>query len=495
MDQAGGHIGSLIPRGDKILKRVGKAELEFYNYLFSPELQDPDMLEFRKFVPTFYGVEQIEGHSFAIIENLLDGYNIPSILDCKVGKVTWTPHHDPAKTKRQQDEALRTTTSTLGFRICGVVAKDQFGTIFGHTGKFSKGEEPTADNVHEHFRRIVTRGERVQMEIIDQFIRDTQEILDWFKKQRSKHFYTCSVFYVAGLEKAQTRFIDFAHVFDAEGQPNTNVIEGLESLIMIWNRVKSQVLAESQPLAQAAGHEGSLIPRGDKLLKRVKAPEITFYDYLFSPTLENPEMIEFRKFVPYYFGVEKLNGHDHIVIENLLYGYTHPSILDCKIGKVTWLPENSDVKTKKQQEVAMRSTQATLGFRICGILCKDEQGNVTGHTGKYSRNTEPVDNNVHEEFRRVVTRGDRVQLEFIDQFIRDTQELLDWFIRQRTKHFFTCSVFYVAGLEKAQTRFIDFAHVFDSDGTANANVIEGLESLIMVWNRVKAQVLSEGRHK
>lgn len=176
LSQAGGHADSLIPRGDKLLKRAKKNEIGFYEYLYSSELRDVDMLEFRKFAPDYYGTELIESHNYIIVENLLSGYLHASILDCKVGKVIWTPEHDEAKTKRQQDAAARTTTSTLGFRICGIVQKDQQGNIIGSSGKYQL--EPTDDNAHEQFRRIVTRGDIILVEFVDQFIRDTQEILD-----------------------------------------------------------------------------------------------------------------------------------------------------------------------------------------------------------------------------------------------------------------------------------------------------------------------------
>ena len=74
-DQAGGHEGSLFARGDKLLKRVGPAELKFYRELFDEKLQNEQMIEFRKFVPSYFGTEEIDGKTYLVLENLLTGYD------------------------------------------------------------------------------------------------------------------------------------------------------------------------------------------------------------------------------------------------------------------------------------------------------------------------------------------------------------------------------------------------------------------------------------
>ncbi|OMJ83882.1 hypothetical protein SteCoe_15110 [Stentor coeruleus] len=233
-DQAGGHAGSLIARGDKLLKRVGPAEFKFYTSLFDEENKDEDLIELRKFVPKYFEVEQIEGKDYLVLENLLTDYDHPNILDCKIGKVTWTPDHNERKTADQKKKAETTTTGSLGFRISGLVVKDEHGAVVESFAKEEGFYGISPENIHEFFKKIVGEDKKQ----VKKFIRQTGKIIDWFKKQRSKIFFTASVFYVFGKNgKSQTRFIDFAHVYDAHGKEDENVIQGLESVVEIWKRL------------------------------------------------------------------------------------------------------------------------------------------------------------------------------------------------------------------------------------------------------------------
>ena len=79
----------------------------------------------------------------------------------------------------------------------------------------------TAENIHEDFTKLVTKNGKLRMDLVDKLIEQTQRMLDWFLRQRVKHFITTSILYVTGDEDhphCQAKLIDFAHVMDAEGQ-------------------------------------------------------------------------------------------------------------------------------------------------------------------------------------------------------------------------------------------------------------------------------------
>lgn len=236
-EQAGGHAGVMIFEGDHLLKRCKPSEINFYQWLYTPEHNDPSILELKQIVPRFYGVQEREGHSYVTLENLLIGYDHANIMDCKMGKITWTPHHTEKTIAHQEGKNRTTTTGTLGFRITGLIVKDNNGT---KTESMVKGYNEITDvNVHEHFAKIVTRDGIVQRELVDEVIGGTARILNWFRSNRVKHFRATSVFYVVGKNgKVQTRYIDFAHPIDANGELDQNVIEGLENLIRTWQRVR-----------------------------------------------------------------------------------------------------------------------------------------------------------------------------------------------------------------------------------------------------------------
>lgn len=57
----------------------------------------------------------------------------------------------------------------------------------------------------------------------------------------------------------------------------------------------------------------------------------------------------------------------YLVLENLLYGFRSPNILDVKLGKVLYDETASEEKKKRLQRVSTETTSGKLGFRICGM--------------------------------------------------------------------------------------------------------------------------------
>jgi hypothetical protein len=210
----------LIAEGDKLYKRAGPAEVKFYKELFDESQSDEQLIKFRDFVPKYFGTKEISGQTYLILENLLTGFDHPNILDCKIGKVTWTKDHNERKTKDQMEKAAKTTTGTLGFRISGLVSKDESGKV---TDSFAKEEgffQVTSENIHSYFLKVSGPSQEVLHSLHSQ----TKKLIRWFKKQTSKHFFTASVFYVVGKNGATlTKFIDFAHVYDAEGHHDDSI--------------------------------------------------------------------------------------------------------------------------------------------------------------------------------------------------------------------------------------------------------------------------------
>ena len=216
--QAGGHVGRIIAGGDRVFKKCTKNELDFYSSLFDVQNACSELIEFRRFIPQYYGTKEINGEKYLILENLLKGYDHPSIFDCKIGKVTWCSDHDEIRTKNRIEKAEKTTTCTHGFRITGIEVKDTRGNITDKMMKKECYELINAKNIHEYFRKTV--GNNRQM--VEVFIVQIKELLEWFRKQKSKIFFTASVFFLTGKGKCQTKFIDFSHVFDAKDKFDTS---------------------------------------------------------------------------------------------------------------------------------------------------------------------------------------------------------------------------------------------------------------------------------
>lgn len=94
---------------------------------------------------------------------------------------------------------------------------------------------------------MVEREGKIQGRVLDNFIRDTEEILEWFARQRKFHFYASSLLYIRGEEKepeTKVKFIDFAHVLDAHDEEDRSkdyldVMEGIENILKVWNKLKT----------------------------------------------------------------------------------------------------------------------------------------------------------------------------------------------------------------------------------------------------------------
>ena len=64
---------------------------------------------------------------------------------------------------------------------------------------------------------------------------------------------------------------------------------------------------EDNEFTQAGGHPGSLIFEGDKLYKRCKQGEISFWEWLYQEHID-PVILEFRQLAPGYHGTVSRDG-------------------------------------------------------------------------------------------------------------------------------------------------------------------------------------------
>lgn len=234
--QAGGHAGILIFEGDRLLKKSKPNEIAFYEWLSNQS--SPLFSDLKLLIPTFYGFETRNDSTYVVLENLLSGYDHPNIMDCKLGRITWTSKHSEKTIMNQEAKNKQTTTGTLGFRISGIIVKDNEGNKVEQLVKSEAFSNIRDDNIHEYFRKIVTKDGRLQVEVVEQFISETERVKAWFERNTEKTFKASSVLYINGKNgRAQCRYIDLAHSEDANGRVDENVIEALQNVILVWRRL------------------------------------------------------------------------------------------------------------------------------------------------------------------------------------------------------------------------------------------------------------------
>lgn len=145
----------------------------------------------------------------------------------------------------------------------------------------------------------------------------------------------------------------------------------------------------------AAGHDGVMSdPTGELLIKPCVEAEINFYQ---QTTAEHPD---FAELMPTFMGTLQLGSpaaapdvtaasetHEltqaqkdeqlkhglklatetAIVLENLEHGFTHPNVLDLKLGSRLYADGTSPEKAERLDKVAAETTSGSLNFRIAGM--------------------------------------------------------------------------------------------------------------------------------
>jgi len=229
----GGHGGSALvqtPDG-KLKKKVNRApEADFYK-----SLQDYNLGEGLKFVPTFYGVEQIDGGTWIVIEDLTFGKQKPCILDIKMGTQSFGEDASAEKKEAMYAKDKLTTSVVIGQRITGY-----------RTWKIPKGEYTklgkdvtktiTADNYGQYVHDFFDNGEGVRKDVVKILLEEVRKFLNWQEHQKSVRVYSSSLLFVYDATNKEphgnVKWIDFAHVFPIkDGGHDDGFILGLKKLV------------------------------------------------------------------------------------------------------------------------------------------------------------------------------------------------------------------------------------------------------------------------
>ncbi|QLG73904.1 hypothetical protein HG535_0F04160 [Zygotorulaspora mrakii] len=149
---------------------------------------------------------------------------------------------------------------------------------------------------------------------------------------------------------------------------------------------------------KAAGHEGTLTDKDEVLVFKVLTQqELDFYQVVQEKSLRESDAADaadgdlpLSAWLPTFLGVldeslqergpgdstailsdsqttPKSGGRKLLVLENLLYGYSQPNVLDVKLGKILFDEHASEEKRQRLSEVSRTTTSGSSGFRICGM--------------------------------------------------------------------------------------------------------------------------------
>ncbi|KAL4431979.1 hypothetical protein ABPG77_000246 [Micractinium sp. CCAP 211/92] len=175
--------------------------------------------------------------------------------------------------------------------------------------------------------------------------------------------------------------------------------------------------------------------------------------------------------IPKYYGTAPhADGRTLLELEDLASAYRHPCIIDIKIGFRTWYPEADPAYIQRCRKKDASTTQAALGFKICGMqVFRHGAGGYWRASKRWCKTlpAELVDKALHS-----FAHNDH-GLRPSDVYggpggaIAQLEALESWFAVQRDFRFYSSSVLvlYEGGAAspegaKVRVRLVDFAHTF-----------------------------------
>ncbi|KAL3068498.1 hypothetical protein niasHT_030789 [Heterodera trifolii] len=266
-------IGILHERGrtDVILKLVqegirGQREIGFYRRIAAicegqginceetDEVEDTLLKELAMLIPRFYGCREIlldengPPKEFIQLEDVTEKFKFPCIMDVKMGRVSADPL--ASEEKRMAEEVKSPLQKKIGFRILGHRVQNEDGLQISRERIW--GRERTEENIEEAFVEYLTslRSTADSFKIVDEFVKQLDQVLCWFQQQKIAHFYASSLLFVYEghsklMPSVSLSMIDFSHVFfvqKTEAKMDENYMFGLIHIIKLFRKIRRDLL-------------------------------------------------------------------------------------------------------------------------------------------------------------------------------------------------------------------------------------------------------------
>jgi hypothetical protein len=245
-------------------------------------------------------------------------------------------------------------------------------------------------------------------------------------------------------------------------------------------------MAEQQKLQQqAGGHQGAFIKTTDGKIKKMTKPiEYDFYEGLKNRPIP-PEIVPF---FPKFYGIELIEGHKYIVMEDLTFGYKQPSIIDIKMGTSSVGEEATPEKRAAMALKDKTTTTVSLGIRVVGarVYSNTEHAFVVKKKDYGKRLT---DAQIDDALAFCFSDGKTVRKELLKLYLDKLRVLEKWFSSQHVMRIYSSSLLFVYEGEgnevKGDIRMIDFAHVSDiHDNGIDDGYLFGLRNLINYFTKL-----------
>ena len=262
---------------------------------------------------------------------------------------------------------------------------------------------------------------------------------------------------------------------------------------------------------QVAGHlpengkTGSLVDGCGRFYKPLQPGargknELNFYRKVSSPEFldvqEDEEQwsqrVELLRFVPRFYGSVMLPEGQYLILEDLVFGYRRPCVMDIKIGYRTWYSAGDARYNARARQKDEGTTQSTIGFKICGWQVYDAMKRKFLRVSKAKCKT-MSQGHVREALMSFADNksgigGAAAVYNSCHGAIHQLRELRNWFQAQKMFKFYSSSILIIYEGDEMENvedlnvrvRWVDFAHTFPTEGVKDRNFQDGLSSL-MEW--------------
>ncbi|GBN54736.1 Inositol polyphosphate multikinase [Araneus ventricosus] len=188
-------LGILKHKNGQILKPLfednGRAEkeLSFYENVFQNCSADPLLEELKHFLPVFYGTKNIhisgKDIKYLCIEDASGSFQNPSVLDAKIGPITYEAGASEKKIKEQREKFPH--GEACGIRIVGMKVYDEEKQVHVSPEKpFLRALTP--DTIASALSLYLTKDRFVNSLLLCGFIHKLSQIDNWFSRQRKLKF-------------------------------------------------------------------------------------------------------------------------------------------------------------------------------------------------------------------------------------------------------------------------------------------------------------------
>eukprot|EP00301_Raphidiophrys_heterophryoidea_P002913 c11344_g1_i1.p1 GENE.c11344_g1_i1~~c11344_g1_i1.p1 ORF type:complete len:388 (+),score=95.51 c11344_g1_i1:305-1468(+) len=196
--QVAGHGSIRQFEEGRLIKPAIPQEVRFY------QTNLPDLAQF---VPNFYGLFKLDEHQplcppkspekpikdeFVILENICSRFSRPCVLDLKMGTRHYGEFADAQKRERAIRKCQTSTSSTLGFRICGMQVYHPRSDRMARWNK-NFGRALNEASVLDAFRLFLWDGEQMRSDLIPAFLFALRNLLSVIRNLSGYRFYSSSL--------------------------------------------------------------------------------------------------------------------------------------------------------------------------------------------------------------------------------------------------------------------------------------------------------------